>query len=272
MLNLTVNKDACILCKFCEDICPTDAINITDADFNCDENACIKCGHCVASCPQSALDHPYCPLEKQVDIKKELLPNADAAEMFLRARRSVRNFTNKKIDRETITKLLEITRYSPHASNYSGISYLVIDDKKILKKVTAAIIDWLEIQIANDSPQKAYYIPYVQRFRETGADVILRDAPCLIVPVAHPGVLYRNADTDIALSYLDLYATSMGLGSCWIGFILQCARDNYAPLYEALQVPKNKEITGGIILGYPQYSHYRLVDRNPVKIIWVEDK
>ena len=55
------NEEACVLCGYCVDICPTHAISEEDGKIVSDPNACIKCCACVKECPEGArtFDTPY---------------------------------------------------------------------------------------------------------------------------------------------------------------------------------------------------------------------
>jgi ferredoxin len=61
-----VNKDNCTACEACEDICPMDAITITEtAVVNTDR--CIGCGLCVTKCEFESMSlHPKPSSEKWV--------------------------------------------------------------------------------------------------------------------------------------------------------------------------------------------------------------
>jgi nitroreductase len=71
-----------------------------------------------------------------------------------------------------------------------------------------------------------------------------------------------------SLAYAELYAPSIGLGTCGAGFFEVCAAAEYQPLLNLLNLPENMSVTGGIMVGYPQFTHKRMVDRNPLQITW----
>jgi nitroreductase len=75
-------------------------------------------------------------------------------------------------------------------------------------------------------------------------------------------------NTYISFAYLQLFAMSMGLGTCWAGLFEYCATSGYEPLLNLLSLPKNMQVTSGMMVGYPQYTYQRLVDRNPLQVTW----
>gem|GEM_PF-2867305 len=53
----------------------------------------------------------------------------------------------------------------------------------------------------------------IEVYRETGVDVILRDAPYLIVATTPQEFLFGYDSARFSLEYVELYATAMGLGT-----------------------------------------------------------
>lgn len=49
-----VNKEKCIGCGICENICPVEAIKIEDGKAEISDG-CIECGACVGECPVEAI-------------------------------------------------------------------------------------------------------------------------------------------------------------------------------------------------------------------------
>ena len=50
-----VNTGACLACGYCERVCPTGAMRVTDV-AHIDETLCIGCGCCAGRCPAGAID------------------------------------------------------------------------------------------------------------------------------------------------------------------------------------------------------------------------
>ena len=110
-------------------------------------------------------------------------------------------------------------------------------------------------------------------YRRTGRDIVLRGAPCLVAAVADKNFPDQNfplgwVNTPFILAYAELYAPSIGLGTCITGFFDACASTGYPPMLNILDLPENMSVTGGLMVGYPKYTYKRLVDRNPLQVSW----
>lgn len=53
---VVVNKDKCIGCGTCVNMCPVNAISFKDGKAVIDPKKCIQCGTCVGVCPVQAIE------------------------------------------------------------------------------------------------------------------------------------------------------------------------------------------------------------------------
>jgi len=269
MDSIQVDQEKCIRCGHCADVCPTEFITLGNQGPEATGANCIACGHCVAVCPVEALDNVKAPLAQQLLLDKVPVLDADTAAHFLRARRSIRCYKQDVVPREKILQLLDIARLAPTGGNTQGVAYHVIDNADTLRKITSAIIDWMEEEIKKDSPWAPYFAGAVNKYRKTGQDVILRGAPCLIVAITAKSFLPRGRDNaHFSLAYAELYAPAVELGTCWAGFFEACAASGYQGLINLLGLPEEMAVTGGLMVGYSQFTYKRLVDRNPLQVTW----
>ena len=265
---ITVDKEKCTSCNRCAEECPSLIIRLEEGyPVIFSEKSCILCGHCVAVCPKAALDHEFAPLAKQVSVENQPVLTPGQAEMFIRSRRSIRAFKNKTVEKEKILQLLNVARFAPSSSNTQGISYLVVDGKDKLRQISGIIEDWMGEQGKTEANRSLrIYKVFVERCRRQGIDWILREAPALIIGLAPRELEVGFSNTRFALAYAELFAPTLGLGSCWAGFFEMAGKTHYQPLRDFLQLPENLVITGGLMLGYPKYQYPRLVDRNPLQV------
>jgi nitroreductase/NAD-dependent dihydropyrimidine dehydrogenase PreA subunit len=271
LLNIDVEK--CNRDGFCAKECPSAIIRLEkEGDYpevaSADERACLICGHCVAVCPSGALSHARIPIETCPPIKRKSLIDEEEAIQFLRSRRSIRRFRDRAVEREKIQRVIEIARYAPTAGNTQLVEWSVFTDRDKIKDIARQTVDWMR-QALKDDPQsvKAPYIPRVVAAWDAGHDEILRNAPVLIVASAPKQDLNGMVNLTLSLSYLDLIAPTLGLGTCWAGLIrralLFCQE-----VKEAIGLPEGHDHAYLMMLGYPQLKYYRLPERKQPKIHW----
>jgi len=269
-----VDHKKCVKCGLCARDCVMGVIDMNGGRPEQFRDNCIACGHCVAICPTTAMNNLKSPQESQVPLKNTRPLAAEDAERFLRSRRSVRIFDERPVPRSLIRRLLDVSRYAPTALNSQAISYHVIDDRALLGKISEAMIEWEESMLPQATTQSDFMISLISRYRSRHQDVMLWRAPCLVIAMADTAKIPRSSRDNAVffLSYVSLYAQSLGLGTCWAGIFEACWRENYAPLRKLIELPEGLELAGAMMVGYAKYKYYRLVERNPLEISWHGDK
>lgn len=256
----SVDQKKCIKCKVCVDECPTYVLEMgQDGPEEVRPDLCRACGHCVAVCPIQAIDNIETPRANQIELADYSRLSPDAAELFLRSRRSVRSYKNDSVSKEKMLKLVDIAHFAPSGSNRQSISYIIVDDKETLKKASEVTIKWLESNL-----QSLEYT--INAYRKNGIDSILRDAPSLILATAPKDFPRGRENTMICLTYLELFAPTLGLGTCWAGIFEICALAEDSPMLELFKIPEDKKITGAVMVGYARNRFARMVDRNPLEV------
>ncbi len=260
---IAVNQNKCTQCGICADVCPPRILRIEkNGPTVTNSESCLGCGHCVAICPHTAIDNVKAPLSKQIACPKFPVIDSDCAYQFIRSRRSIRCYKNEKVPRDLLLQLVDIARFAPTASNKQGISYVIVDDTKIMEKTTQTVIAWME---KNQSYWWSFPI-HIRSYKKYGIDGIFHSAPNLIIALAPKDFKNGRENTILSFSYLELFANTLGLGSAWAGLFEMCAFSNYRPLLDLLNIPESKSITGAVMIGYPKYRFKRLVDRNPLDV------
>lgn len=266
---LHVNRTKCTKCGACAAVCPVSLITLGESGpEEAGARICLACGHCVAACPVEALDNLHAPLARQVPLKQVPPLSPETAARFLRSRRSIRQYKNEQVPREKLLQILDVARFASTGGNSQGLSYLVLSDKAKLRQISSATVDWMEKEIHKGSAVGEYFSGIVRTARETMEDVILRDAPHLIVALCDKEFPRGQENAHFAFAYAELMAPTLGVGTCWAGLFQGCAISGYRPLLQILDVPQGKKVAGGLMAGYPQYAYYRLVDRNDLEIVW----
>ena len=276
MTLLHIDESRCKKDGICISVCPGNFIQLRDGDGYPEmgpsgDEFCLICGHCVAACPNDALRHDLIPIEDCPSIKKELLINEQQAVQFLRSRRSIRVFQDKPVEREKVQRLIEIARYAPTGTNSQMVEWVVFNDKGKINNLAGLVAEWIR-DIVDNNPENAPYP--IERLRlflaawDAGSDVILRNAPSLVIATASEEVGNGIVDPTIALSYLELAAPILGLGTCWAG-LLRRGMLNSPSIRKVIGISDRYPHYYPMMLGYPKFKYHRLPERKPPKIAWM---
>lgn len=270
----TIDPEKCKRDGICAKECPTKIINFTNNEGfptpaeNAEEN-CLNCGHCVAVCPHSALTLNKMILDEYSLLQKDLLPSPENIKQFLTSRRSIRNYQKKAVSHDLLAELIDLGRFAPTGSNKQQVHWRVFEDTTKIHHLSSLVIDWVKLMVKKlPDPIMVKRMDRLVSSWENGEDRIVHGAPHLIVTHSPSNLPSAPSDCVIALTYLELYAFSKGLGTCWAGYLTSAA-NSYAPLTEALGLPKGHKCYGAIMLGYPQFDYYRIPNRNAPLVTWL---
>jgi len=150
------------------------------------------------------------------------LKESDILLDVIKKRRSVRRFDGAAIPKEAMEQILEAGRWAPSGANAQPWRFIVVAEKENLKYIAEC----------------CYY--KVFKSRHVG------EASAAVVICADPdaGSQTYTLDAAIAGTNMTLMATSLGIGSCWIGAFEQ------ETLKKKMRIPENFKIIALIALGY----------------------
>jgi nitroreductase/Pyruvate/2-oxoacid:ferredoxin oxidoreductase delta subunit len=272
---IEINQQTCNKCGICAAECPLSLIVMEERAFpkpieRADAD-CMTCGHCVVVCPNGSLNHRDMPLEKTLELKDDLKVTPEQCSQLIRNRRSGRVFRDKPVSREVITRLIEDASYAPTGHNNQEVEWLVMDSKKDLEHIEELGTDWIEWVMKN-LPQVAADLNMqgLLERQKLKHNVFLRGAPVLVVAHAVKDTrkpTITGIDSSVALGYLELAASSLGLGTCWAGFVYTMA-NTFSPIQAAIAVPEGHFTYGCMMLGYNKFKYRRIPNRKEPKIIW----
>ena len=190
---------------------------------------------------------------------KELPVNYNELLQFLKQRRSIRWFKNRKIDKDTFNKLFEGAYYSPSAQNEQDVEFVVLDRK--LNDFMKHVYDIIRVE------EEEFF-----RIKEFG-DYIKGNSTKEHHPLLWTGQqLILTFSTDktsavIANTRLELLAYALGLGGFYSLFILKADEINHEKLMEFFpQIDKNKHIYSAFIIGYPKKRFRRTIPHNEINV------
>ena len=268
-----VDAQKCKRDNICIDECPI-RILIADKETGVAkmrqgaEDACIRCGHCVAVCPSGAVRLEGMPFEEFVPVRRELAIEADAAEQFLRGRRSIRTFKEQPVEHDVLARIMDPVRWAPTASHRQPVRWVMVEDPARTREIASLIIDWM-LYLREHDPEtaKRHNVAGLIAGSRKGVDLVLRGAPHIAVACCDGRATWPAVDSAIALTYLELAAHAHGVGACWGGYFTYAA-NAYAPLRELLGLGDDDRVQGAQMLGYAKYRYRRLPWRRPLPITW----
>ena len=269
----TVDPDKCNRDGICVAECPSRVI-LTESPKDVPmpapdaEEHCLRCGHCVSVCPEGALSLSWLKPDGCSSLDPEMHLTGDQAEQFLNSRRSIRTFRKKPVEHDKLEKLLKIACGAPSAKNAQPWHWLVVEDTAEVRRFAGIVMDWVRM-IIQEKPEVAEQMKLTRVLEawKNGDERICRGAPHVIVVHGDKNWPFGSEDGALALSHLDLYAPTMGLGTCWGGY-LYTAANNYPPLFEAMGLPSDHRAYGAMMVGYPKFKYPRIPRRNPPRVVW----
>lgn len=260
---IQIDTEKCVQDKLCIIECPFNVLRENSEKFPevdpATEYMCMQCGHCLAVCPTGALTLEGVGPEGCEPASRDIIVGVPEMEALLKNRRSVRVYKNKPVAREQATHLMEMVRWAPTAKNLQPVHWLLVDDKEKIHELAGMTIEFLKA---------GGVFPEMIAAWETGEDMVMRDAPLLAIAHAANDALNPSADCAIAVTSLELAATSYGIGSFWAGFFMR-ASNQYAPIAEYLNLPEKHAVYAALALGYPKFRYHRIPQRQPNKVSWL---
>jgi nitroreductase/NAD-dependent dihydropyrimidine dehydrogenase PreA subunit len=273
MKSININYDRCTGDGICAAVCPFKLIAFDDAHPTPTPipeatELCIGCGHCMAACPTNAISLNGCAPEDCPTTDKDLWPSYDTLSLFFKSRRSVRVYKNTPVDPHTIEQLLDTCRYAPSSANSQPVNWIIASGKKRLRDLSQLVIDWMSHAVkTNDPLAERLHLDVIVEGWSRGEDLIVRGAPMVVMNHASETGARPLENCVIAMTYFDLAATSLGLGTCWLGYLLLAAV-HYPPSKDALGIPHDHRLCGAMLVGHPKYSYHLIPPRKQAHVAW----
>jgi len=146
----------------------------------------------------------------------------------IRARHSIRSFSDKEIPAKLIYEFIEYANLAPSAGNLQAREFIVVDDLEIKKRLCAAALDQ---EFIVEAPMSIVVCAHLDR----------------IAPYGKRGKeLYCLQEVAAAVEHILLLAVDYGLGTCWVGAF------DENKVSEILNLPKYVRPVAIIPIGYPK--------------------
>ncbi|NTW52954.1 MAG: NAD(P)H-dependent dehydrogenase/reductase [Chlorobiaceae bacterium] len=147
---------------------------------------------------------------------------------LLRKRRSIRKFTPENVSRESLQTLIEAALRSPSSRGINPWEFIVVDEPELITELS--------------------------KVKQSGS-AFLKGAPLAVVVCADATKSdVWVEDTSIAAIIIQLVATSLGLGSCWIQIRKRqhdTEKTAESRVRELLGLPPQITVASILAIGYP---------------------
>lgn len=271
-LNFKVDENKCIHCEKCVKDCISHIIHFNAEKFphvlKEDEKKCLKCQHCLAICPTGAIS----VFDKKAENSEPCnnYPNVEQLENLIKSRKSFRQYRHENLPQETMQKLKNILKYVPTGCNSHKLHISVIEDVEVMDRFrnrTNNTIKKILLSTKVSALSKKFQ-HYKNEFLN-GDDVIFRGAPHMIVVSTPIDTPCANVDPIIALSYFELYAQNLGVGTLWCGFAQICLK-LIPELCEFLEIPDGYKPGYVMLFGATDVKYQRTTQPEEYKITTVK--
>ena len=251
---VVINETLCIGCGKCAADCISGTIRIKEGKAKA-RPGCLLCGHCMAVCPANAVrieeyEEKVRPYDSgSFDIPEENMLNA------ILFRRSIRNYSDQKIEKEKLEKLILAGSHTATAKNRQEIGYIFVQEQ--LDQLKARVFDGLG-QLIEEQPDhpdiKTLKRFYKGRNSAPEKEMLFRNAPAVLFLTGD-----HLIDAGLAAQNIELMAASMGLGVLFNGYLTRITE--MLPQAKAFLQAEDKPIAICMLIGYPAVRYERTAPR-----------
>jgi nitroreductase len=213
-------------------------------------------------------------------------------ERVILERRSVRKYKDKQVPEALVRRILEAGRFAPTAGNSQSWKFVVVRDRDMIQamqkyvqlrcKVFKFFLNWQKSPLgklawvyhqigARLLPNLMHPIPFgAISLIADGKLKLFHDAPTVILILMDTrGAAKPQVDAGICGQNMVLAAHSLGLGTCWVGFVEVFKFGT--KWNKKLGVEWPYKLIEGIALGYPVANPDGMVERELHEIDWWEN-
>ena len=277
MIDITIDRNSCIQCGACADICYAgDVFEMKEDDpVVVHPEICRLCGHCVAVCPTDSLSHEKIPIQDCPLIDQQQLPSIDMMITAFRARRSYRRYKDRPVPREMILELISHSRWIPTGYNRQFLDWIVMENKQSIKKLLQRVLEEVRHSAKHGRDASKYLgglsVEDIDRLIELAVDkekLFFFNAPVVLAGYCEKNSVCAREEATYAAYNITLVAERMGLGTCHIGSIHLLLEEFPHLQNDVLGIPDNRELQVLLTLGYPIWRFRRMVPRRMPNIKW----
>lgn len=269
-----IDLSLCTRCGLCSADCPSKAINPATMDVRLDH--CMGCGHCFAICPSSAVSYDKSG-ETGPDFADSVSGLQGDFETLVAMRRSVRRYKAQEIASGQIARILELVRFAPTGTHTQAVNVTVLASRRQVQGAVALALNFYR-RLASlalnpvvfpllglfagktlATKLKAYK-KHLDRAGLDENDIMAHNAPALFIFHAPKKSSTPAEDAVIWASTAALHAQTMGIGTCYNGFMTR-AINGSKELRSFLGLPEGSRVYSCFTAGYPATTYQRPAPR-----------
>lgn len=165
-------------------------------------------------------------------------------EELLLQRRSVRNYKDKPVPKETIMSIIKESTYAPSSGNEQPWKFIIITNRELMNSISdEAKLNLLQRIASNPNDYAKKYENILKKENYN----IFYNAPCLVFIVGDRHMKNTKINCTLAASYLMMSATAKNLATSWINFGIYISHNTQMQL----GISDDYEIVAPIVIGYP---------------------
>jgi nitroreductase/NAD-dependent dihydropyrimidine dehydrogenase PreA subunit len=291
---IEIDKEKCTNCMSCLSICPNYVFKVISDSGNGKEvviqypSQCYACGHCISICPVGALSHEQLPHESFEELQPVEI-SSEAMRNLILSRRSVKNYKQDPVPDDVVEHLLEAAIHAGTSSNGQTEQFIVVKDQEFLMELEKLVVDvlWnaglkylggdglitklLTRKYGKEMIGQYRNYHFMIKHRRENDEIrgmVFRNAPLVIIAHSIKTNLLGAPNCSVAIRNIELLAQTMGLGACWTG-LLVAAAEKSRRVNAFLELEKNRQIQGALMVGYPKHKYTRMIPRKPREIRWI---
>lgn len=160
-------------------------------------------------------------------------------------RRSIRDFSQKKLEKEALEAIVTAGQYAPNGGGESW-HFTVIQNTDVSERLNI-----LAKQYASRSG-----LPWLEELGGSSDFHSIYHAPAVILVSGDEQGIIAKEDTAAATQNMLLAAESIGIGSCWGYFLTQAfLTEEGRAMKSELGIPDNYQVFTSVMLGYLRGEH-----------------
>ena len=257
--SITTNQGKCLHCGLCVKDCMLSCLELGEGKIpqykTGMRESCVGCQHCMAICPTGALSFGGLNPDHSEPVG---YGSAEDLLRLIKSRRSVRYFRSDDIPQETLEKLREMLAYTPKGGNVDCLHFSIVGTRAKMEQIA-------QIAYAEAAKSTSPMMQFCTKRKNDGVDIIYRNAPSMLIAAIDLRKAIAGCETVdpiIALSYADLYAQSLCLGTLWDDCAVFAGKE-LPPVLEAYRIPAGYTLSFVLLLGKPAVKYQRTVQKPP---------